>query len=153
MNKIFLKVTMAALLGMTLGGCSAVDDLIEEYASDDGEEFSHSTLYLKDSIAAGVAGVSYSCDGGYTDDGPLTTSGTTSSTGDVSISYWPGYDLTCIIYPIDAPELYLYDANGPINNAEVVCTDSNGLTGEDGNDGSINNAPTDTCTIRLIELS
>jgi len=133
-----------------LTGCSSVDELIEKFAPDDEDQFSSSTLYLKDANSTGVAGIPYSCYGGYTSDGNLTTSGTTSNTGDISISYWPGYDAECTITPIDAPELYLYDANGPLNDAEVRCTSFYGFTGEDGDDGSINNASSDTCTIKLI---
>ena len=145
---------MALGLSMALStGCSSVDELIEDYIGDDEDEYTSSALYLKDSNGNGVAGISYSCDGGFTDDGPLTTSGTTSSTGDMSISYWPGFDATCTINPINTTELYLYDANGAMNDAQVSCTSFYGFTGEDGDDGSINNASSDTCSIRLIEYS
>ena len=157
MNKKFLKVTMAALLGMTLAGCDN-ESLVESIAGDEEEDqHSSSSLYLKDANGAGVVGISYSCFGGYVSgDGDmesrekLITSGNTSSAGDMSISYWPGYEVECTITPVSAPELYLYNVNGPINNAQVNCTSSGGFTGEDGHDGSINNASSDTCTIRPV---
>jgi len=58
-----------------------------------------------------------------------------------------GYDLQCTITPVDAPELYLFDVNGPINDAQVSCASYYGLISEDG---AINNEPSDTCTITLI---
>lgn len=141
------KLGVAAMAStILLSGCDT-ESLLEDIVGDDGEEFSSSALYLKDSSGTGVADISYSCEGGYTDEGNLISSGTTSITGDMSISYWPGYDLMCTITPNDAPALYLYDANGPINDANVHCsTSSYGLTGDDG---SINNASTDTCYINL----
>ena len=149
MNKNFLKVTMVALLGMTLGGCDA-----ESLLGDDEEEFSRSTLYLKDSNGAGVAGVSYSCNGGDADGAQLNTAGSTSGTGNMPVNYWPGYDVICNITTNGAPELYLYDANGPITSpAQVSCNNFYGLVGEDGVAGSINNAPSDACNIRLMEVT
>jgi len=137
---------MALGLSMALfTGCSSVEELIEDYI-DDEEQYSSSAIYLKDSSGTGVAGIDYSCDGGYTSDGDLTTSGSTTDTGDMLVDYWPSYGFSCNITLIDAPELYLYDVNGPINDAQVNCASYNGLTGEDG---AINNEPFDTCTIRL----
>ncbi len=142
MKKSLFTGTMALLVAVGLTGCD-----VASLVGDDAGEFSSSTLYLKDVNVDGVAGIAYSCDGGYTDDGPLITSGTTSTTGGMSASYWPGYDLQCTITPIDTPDLYLYDANGPINNAQVDCDI---FAGSIGQDGAINNEPTDTCTIRLM---
>ena len=139
---------MALGLSMALfTGCSSVEDLIEDYIGDDEDQYSSSALYLKDSSGAGVAGIEYSCDGGYTSEGDLTTSGTTSSSGDMIVDYWPGYDLQCTITPIDAPELYLHDVNGPINDATSSCASYNGSTGEDG---AIHNLSTDTCTLTIV---
>lgn len=146
-NKIRLLTLGLSIVLFT--GCGAVDDLINEYIdNEDGEEFSRTTLYLKDSNGTGVAGISYDCDDGsyYDDNIPLNTPGNTPSTGDFPVSYWPTYGAHCTITPIDAPALYLYDASGPLNNVQVSCTSSSyQFTGEDGNDGSINNAPSGTC--------
>lgn len=146
MKKIIIG-TIATLLVLSLGGCGAADSLVEDLVGDDSDEYTSSALYLKDSNGTGVAGISYVCDGGYTADGDLTTSGNTSSTGDMLVDYWPGYDLQCTITPVDAPGLYLFDVNGPINDAEVSCASYYGSTGEDG---AINNEPSDTCIITLV---
>ena len=132
MNKNFLKVTMAALLGMTLGGCDT---------GDDKEEFSRTTLYLKDSSGAGVAGIQYSWSGGEAEIGDISTSGNTPSTGEVAISYWPGYDASCSFTFDNVPQLYLFGTNGPINDIRMQCTD--GVSGV--NPGALNNAPSGTC--------
>ena len=109
---------------------------------------------MKDSSGTGVAGVSYNCGEGNVADGePLITSGATTGAGGMAVSYWPGYDLICTITPVGAPALYLYDANGPINNAQVDCTSFHGFTGEDGVAGSINNASSDTCRLRLLQVT
>ncbi len=136
MNNIFLKVTMAALLGMTLGGCDT-----ESLLGDDEEEFSRTTLYLKDSSGAGVAGIQYSCSGGEAEIGDISTSGNTPSTGAVDISYWPGYDASCSFTFDNVPKLYLFDTNGPINDIRMQCTP--GAPTE--NPGEIGNAPSGTC--------
>ena len=153
MNKVFFNITIAALLGITLGGCDT-DSFIDP--GNDEAEFSRTVVYLKDANGAGVAGIAYSCQEGMTStEGDITTSGTTSVTGDMSVSYWPGSYLECIITTNAAPELYLYTANGPLNNIYVGCTGpgsspgNNGFTGEDGHDGSINNEPNDTCSLQL----
>ncbi len=137
MNKIFLKVTMAALLGMTLGGCDT-----ESLLGDDEEEFSRTTLYLKDSSGAGVAGIQYSCSGGEAEIGDISTSGNTPSTGAVAISYWPGYDVSCKFTFDNVPKLYLFGTNGPINDIRMQCTP--GTSTE--NPGEIGNSPSGTCT-------
>lgn len=141
MKKSLLRGNIALIAAIGLTGCG-----VESLVGDDDGEFSSSALYLKDVQGVGVAGISYSCDGGYTNDGPLTTSGTTTTTGGMTVSYWPGYDLMCTITPVDAPDLYLYSANGPINNAQVDCNVNDGSIGQDG---AIYNEPTDTCTITL----
>lgn len=146
---------MALGLGMVLStGCSSVDELIEDYVGDDEDQYTSSMIYLKDSSSTGVAGIEYNCDGGFTSDGELTTSGTTTSTGNMPIDYWPGYDLKCTIAFVDASDLYLYDANGPINDVQLHCNsfidEYYYFTGENGYDGSINNASSDTCYIDFM---
>ena len=148
MNKFFFNVTMAALLGMILGGCDT-DSIIGE--DDDDIQTSNRTFYLKDSNGAGVTGIAYSCIGGSNDAGDLlVTSGNTASAGDMPIVYAPVSQIRCTLTPIDAPKLYLYDANGPMNDVSVYCNSSNGFTGEDGHAGSINNAPSDTCVFDIF---
>ena len=154
MNKIFLNVTMTALLGITLGGCNT-ESLVDDYIDPGNDEaaFSRTTVYLKDANGTGVAGITYSCQEGMTStEGDITTSGTTPATGDMPVAYWPGSSAECIIITNAAPELYLYTANGPLNDIFVNCTGpgSDSFTGEDGHDGSINNKPNDTCSLQLI---
>ena len=150
------KIKLMALgLSMALTtGCSSVDELIEDYIGDDEDQYTSSTMYLKDSSGSSVAGIEYNCNGGFTSDGELTTSGTTISTGDMPIDYWPGYGLTCTITFVDAPDLYLYDANGPLNDVQLHCNsfidEYYYFTGENGHDGSINNASSDTCQIDFM---
>ena len=149
---------MGTLLGMGLAGCDS-ESLVDSIAGDDSaDQYSQSTLYLKDANGAGVAGISYSCFGGYAGDdddniengNKLITSGNTPVNGDIPVSYWPGYDLQCTFTTVDAPTLYLYGPSGPINNAQVNCSSSVGFTGEDGYPGSINNAPSDTCYVTIV---
>lgn len=140
MKKIIIG-SMILTAGLLFTGCSA-----ESLIGDDEDQFTSSALYLKDSQGVGVEGISYSCDGGYTSDGDLITSGSTSITGEMAVDYWPGYDLMCTITPINAPALYLYDIDGPISNADVQCDSYNGIIGEDG---AIYNNSTDECTIFL----
>lgn len=144
MKKIIIG-TMVLTTGLLLSGCN-----VASLAGGDEETAPSTTLYLKDASSTGVDGISYECDGGFDNDGPLITSGTTSSTGDMDTSYWPGYEFSCTITPssID-PELYLYDANGPINGAIISCNQFGGTTGEDGHDGSIGNSSPDSCKITL----
>jgi len=150
-NYKFGVATIAASLFLI--GCST-DSITESFSGDDDEQFSRSTLYLKDSSGAGVAGIPYSCNGGHADGNQLDTSGNTSSAGDMSVSYWPGYDVICTITPSGAPKLYLYDGNGPVTNpTQVDCTKFHGFIGDDGVAGSINNASSDTCRLRLLEVT
>lgn len=142
------KVTIGAMAltaGLLLTGCD-----VSSLAGGDDETAPSTTLYLKDMGGTGVAGIAYSCDGGYDNDGPLITSGTTSSTGAMSTSYWPGYGFTCTLTLSNTVALFLHDANGPLNDVQVNCTSSSyQFTGEDGVDGSINNASSGTCTLKF----
>ena len=140
MNKIFLNVTIATILGMTLGGCDT-ESIIRDIAGDEDEEFSRATVYLRDSNGTGVADIAYSCSGGTSDNGDLSTAGNTPSTGDVAVAYWPGYDVSCTFTFDNVPKLYLFDDNGPINDVRMHCIPGASIE----NPSELGNAPSGTC--------
>lgn len=98
MKRIFLKVTLVAILGTAFVVCNA-NSLIGE----DKDQFSSSELHLQDSENISVAGISYNCHGSYTTDGKIISSSSEDMMNDDS----PEYKVECTITPL-MPQDYIY---------------------------------------------